>query len=260
MMGIQIVDGRNFSKDIIADQTESILINEEAAKRFGWKDPVGKTIRNLLNETNKTVIGVVSNFHLRSLHHNIMPLYLDYNPAMHGYVSIKIKPDDISKTLHFLRKKWVEITPTQTFDYFFLDEAFDKQYRDDEKLGIILSNFSVLAILIACLGLFGLASFTVEKRTKEIGIRKSLGASVFSIILLLLKEFTKLILLANVIAWPIAYFTMNRWLQNYAYRIEIGLSAFALAGLIVLLIALLTVGYQAMKAARSNPVDALRYE
>jgi putative ABC transport system permease protein len=123
-----------------------------------------------------------------------------------------------------------------------------------------LSNFSVLAILIACLGLFGLASFTVEKRTKEIGIRKALGASVFSIIVLLLKEFTKLILLANVIAWPIAYFTMNRWLQNYAYRIEIGLSAFVLAGLIVLVIALLTAGYQAIKAARANPVDALRYE
>jgi putative ABC transport system permease protein len=189
-----------------------------------------------------------------------MPLYIDYNPAMHGYVSIKIKPHDISKTLHFLRKKWAQITPAKTFDYFFLDEAFDKQYRDDEKLGIILSNFSVLAMLIACLGLFGLASFTVEKRTKEIGIRKALGASVFSIILLLLKEFTKLILLANVIAWPIAYFTMNRWLQNYAYRIEIGLSAFVLAGLIVLLIALLTVGYQATKAARANPVDALRYE
>jgi putative ABC transport system permease protein len=260
MMGIEIVDGRNFSDGKIEDQAESILINEEAARRFGWKDPVGKTIRNLLNETNKTVIGVVSNFHLRSLHHNIMPLYLDYNPAMHGYVSIKIKPDDISKTLDFLRKKWVEITPAQTFDYFFLDEAFDKQYRDDEKLGIILSNFSVLAILIACLGLFGLASFTVEKRTKEIGIRKALGASVFSIILLLLKEFTKLILLANVIAWPIAYFTMNRWLQNYAYRIEIGLSAFVLAGLIVVVIASLTVGYQALKAARANPVDALRYE
>jgi putative ABC transport system permease protein len=260
MTGIQIVDGRNFSDDIIADQAESILINEEAAKRFGWKDPVGKTIRNLLNETNKTVIGVVSNFHLRSLHHNIMPLYLDYNPANLGYVSIKIKPDELSKTLDFLREKWVEITPARTFDYFFLDEAFDQQYRDDEQLGIILSNFSVLAILIACLGLFGLASFTVERRTKEIGIRKALGASVFGITLLLLKEFTKLILLANVVAWPIAYFSMNRWLQNYAYRIEIGLSAFVLAGFIVLLIAFLAVGYQALKAARADPVDALRYE
>ncbi len=260
MMGIKIVDGRNFSNDIIEDQAESILINEEAAGRFGWKDPIGKTIRNLLNETNKTVIGVVANFHLRSLHHNIMPLYIDYNPANLDYVSIKIRPDDISKTLHFLRKKWVEITAAQTFDYFFLDEAFDQQYHDDEKLGVILSNFSVLAILIACLGLFGLTSFTVEKRTKEIGIRKALGASVSNIILLLFKEFTKLILLANVIAWPLAYYAMNRWLQNYAYRIDIGLSVFVLAGLIALAIAILTVGYQASKAARANPVDALRYE
>ena len=260
VMGIQIVEGRNFSRDIIQDQNESILINEEAAKRFGWKNPVGKTIRNLLNETNKTVIGVVSNFHLRSLHHNIMPLYIEYNPASLGYVSIKIKPDEIQKTLHFLKEKWAEITSAQSFDYFFLDEAFDRQYRNDEKLGIILFNFSVLAILIACLGLFGLASFTVEKRTKEIGIRKALGASVFSIILLVLKEFSKLILLANVIAWPIAYFTMNRWLQNYAYRIDMGLSAFVLAGLIVVVIALLAAGYQAIKAAWANPVDALRYE
>jgi ABC-type antimicrobial peptide transport system permease subunit len=260
MMGIQVVDGRNFSDDIIEDQAESILINAEAAKRFGWKDPVGKTIRNLLNETNKTVIGVVSNFHLRSLHHHIMPLYIDYNPASLGYVSIKIKPDELSKTMDYLRKKWVEITPAQTFDYFFLDEAFDRQYRDDEKLGIVMSNFSVLAVVIACLGLFGLASFTVEKRTKEIGIRKALGASAFRLTLLILKDFTRLVLLANILAWPIAYFAMNRWLQNYAYRIDISLSPFVLAGLIVVAIALLTAGYQALKAARANPVDALRYE
>jgi ABC-type antimicrobial peptide transport system permease subunit len=260
VMGIQIVDGRNFSQDIAKDQNESILINEEAARRFGWKDPVGKTIRSLLDETNKTVIGVVSNFHLRSLHHNIMPLYIDYDPASLGYVSIKIKPGEIQKTLNFLREKWEEITSAQSFDYFFLDEAFDRQYRNDEKLGIILFNFSVLAVLIACLGLFGLASFTVEKRTKEIGIRKALGASVFSIILLVLKEFTKLILLANVVAWPIAYFAMNRWLQNYAYRIDIGYSAFVQSGLIVMVIALLAAGYQAIKSARANPVDALRYE
>jgi len=259
-IGIQIVDGKNFSHEIIKDQSESILINEAAAKRFGWKDPVGKTIRNLLNDTNKTVIGVVANFHLRSLHHQIMPLYIDYDPASFRYISIKIMPDHISETLRFLRKKWAEITTAQTFDYFFLDEAFDLQYQDDEKLGIILFNLTILAILIAGLGLFGLASFTAEKRTKEIGIRKALGASTASIILLLLKEFTKWILIANVIAWPIAYFAMNRWLQDFAHRINISLSTFVLAGLIVLVIALLTVSYQAIKAARANPVDALRYE
>lgn len=258
--GIQIVDGRNFSHEIFKDQSESIIINEAAAKRFGWKDPIGKTIRNLPNNTNKTVIGVVANFHLRSLHHQIMPLYIDYDPESFRYISIKIKPDHISETLSFLRKKWAEITPVQTFDYFFLDEAFDLQYRDDEKLGIILFNLTILAILIACLGLFGLASFTAEKRTKEIGIRKVLGASTASIIMLLLKEFTKWIFIANVIAWPIAYFAMSRWLQDFAHRINIGLNAFVLAGLIVLVLALMTVSYRAIKAARANPVDALRYE
>ena len=259
-MGIQIVKGRNFSHEIISDQSESILINEAAARRYEWKNPVGKTIRYLPNDTNKTVIGVVRDYHLRSLHHKIMPLYIDNDPSNFLYISIKIKPDDIAKTLRFLKKKWSEIAPAQTFDYFFLDESFDLQYRADEKLVAIFSNFTFLSIFIACLGLFGLASFTAEQRTKEIGIRKALGASVSGIILLLSKEFTKWILVANIIAWPIAYLAMNRWLQNFAYRINIGIGTFILAALLALVIALLTVGYQAIKAARANPVEALRYE
>jgi putative ABC transport system permease protein len=259
-MGIQIVEGRNFSHEITSDQSESILINEAAAQRYDWKNPVGKTIRYLPNDTNKTVIGVVRDYHLRSLHHKIMPLYIDNESPNFLYLSIKIRPDNISKILRFLRKKWAEIAPAQTFDYFFLDQSFDLQYRADEKLVVIFSNFTFLAIFIACLGLFGLASFTAEKRTKEIGIRKALGASVSGIILLLSKEFTKWILVANIIAWPIAYFAMNRWLQNFAYRISIGLGTFILAGVLALVMALLTVGYQAIKAARANPVDSLRYE
>jgi putative ABC transport system permease protein len=259
-MGIQIVEGRNFSHEITSDQSESILINEAAARRYDWKNPVGKTIRLLLNDTNKTVIGVVRDYHLRSLHHEIMPLYIDNDPSDFLYISTKIKPDDVSKTLRDLRKKWAEIAPDQPFDYFFLDESFDLQYRADEKLGLIFSNFTLLAILVACLGLFGLASFTAEQRTKEIGIRKALGATVSSIVILLIKEFTKWVLLANIIAWPIAYVAMNHWLQNFAYRIKIGLGTFILAGVLALVIALVTVGYQAIKAARANPVEALRYE
>jgi putative ABC transport system permease protein len=259
-MGIQIVDGRNFSHEIISDQSESILINEAAARRYDWKNPVGKTIHLLMNDTNKTVIGVVRDYHLRSLHHEIMPLYIDNDPSNFLYISTKIKPDDVSKTLRDLRKKWAEIAPDQPFDYFFLDESFDLQYRADEKLGLIFSNFTLLAILVACLGLFGLASFTAEQRTKEIGIRKALGATVSSIVILLIKEFTKWVLLANIIAWPIAYVAMNHWLQNFAYRIDIDLGTFILAGVLTLVIALLTVGYQAIKAARANPVEALRYE
>jgi putative ABC transport system permease protein len=265
-MGIQIVDGRNFSHEIISDQSESILINEAAARRYDWKNPVGKTIRFLPNDivlpndTGKTVIGVVRDYHLRSLHHEIMPLYIDNDPSNFLYISTKIKSDDVSKTLGDLRKKWAEIAPDQLFDYFFLDESFDLQYRAEEKLGLIFSNFAMLAILVACLGLFGLASFTAEQRTKEIGIRKALGATVSSIVILLIKEFTKWVLLANIIAWPIAYVAMNHWLQNFAYRIKIGLGTFILAGVLALVIALVTVGYQAIKAARANPVEALRYE
>lgn len=189
-----------------------------------------------------------------------MPLYIDNDPSNFLYISIKIKPDDIAKTLRFLKKKWSEIAPAQTFDYFFLDESFDLQYRADEKLVAIFSNFTFLSIFIACLGLFGLASFTAEQRTKEIGIRKALGATISGIILLLSKEFTKWVLVANIIAWPITYLAMNRWLQNFAYRINIGIGTFILAALLALVIALLTVGYQAIKAARANPVEALRYE
>ncbi len=265
-MGIQIVNGRNFSHEIISDPSESILINEAAARRYDWKNPLGKIIHFLPNDiflpedAGKTVIGVVKDYHVRSLHHEIMPLYIDYDPSNFLYISTKIKPDDVSKILRDLRKKWAKIAPDQSFDYFFLDESFDLQYRAEEKLGLIFSNFTLLAILVACLGLFGLASFTAEQRTKEIGIRKALGATVSSIIVLLIKEFTKWVLLANIIAWPIAYVAMNHWLQNFAYRIKIGLGTFILAGVLALVIALLTVGYQAIKAARANPVEALRYE
>ena len=259
-MGIQIVDGRNFSYEIISDRSESILINEAAARRYDWKNPVGKTIRLLLNDTNKTVIGVVRDYQLRSLHHEIMPLYIDNDPSEFLYISTKIKSDDVSTTLRDLKNKWTEIAPDQPFDFFYLDESFDLQYRSYEKLSLIFSNFTLLAILVACLGLFGLVSFTAEQRTKEIGIRKALGATISSIVILLSKEFTKWVLLANIIAWPIAYVAMSHWLQNFAYRIKIGLGTFILVGVLALVIALLTVGYLAIKAAKANPVEALRYE
>jgi len=176
------------------------------------------------------------------------------------YIALKVNPLTIADTLAFLRKKWKQIDPTQAFDYFFLDEAFGRQYKADEKLSRIFFCFTLLAIFIACLGLFGLVSFTAQKRTKEIGIRKALGASVSEIIWLLSKEFTRWVLLANLIAWPLAYLAMNKWLQNFAYRINIGVGTFALSALLALLIALLTVGFQAIRAARANPVDTLRYE
>ena len=199
---------------------------------------------------------------MESLHHKILPLLIDSEPTRLRFILIKIRPGSLPETLSFLKEKWKEIDPTETFDYWFLDdsESFAWQYHSEQRLSIIFSHFALLAIFLACLGLFGLASFTAEQRTKEIGIRKAMGASISSIVMLLLKEFAKWILIANVIAWPVTYFAMNRWLQNFAYRISISSSAFILAGLIVFVIALLTVSYQAIKAARANPIEALRYE
>jgi putative ABC transport system permease protein len=170
------------------------------------------------------------------------------------YILIKINSGNLPATMELLKKKWTEIIPQLPFDFSFLDETFDRQYKADEKLQAIFSNFGVLAIFISCLGLSG------QQRTKEIGIRKALGASISGIFFLLSKEFTKWVLIANLIAWPVAYFAMNQWLQNFAYRINIELGTFILAGVLALIIALLTVGYQAVKAAKANPVDALRYE
>ncbi len=262
-MGMEIASGRNFLPTISTDPGQAALINETAARRLGWKDAVGKTITSFRSPSpvTKTIIGVVRDFHIESLHKEIGPFFIENNPSdFHRYMLIKIMSGNLPATMKFLRKKWAEIFPQLPFDFSFLDETFDRQYRSDEKIQAIFSNFGVLAIFISCLGLFGLASFTAEQRTKEIGIRKALGASISGIILMLSKEFTKWVLVANIIAWPIAYVAMNQWLQNFAYRINIGLGTFVLAGVLALIIALLTVGYQAVRAARVNPVEALRYE
>jgi putative ABC transport system permease protein len=260
-LDIEIMAGRNFSAEFSSDIKDAILINEAAARHFQWDKPVGRKITFIEDElTTKTVVGVVQDFHLRSLHHTIQPLCLDYRPSLFRYVIVKIKPNRIREVLKFLEKRWEVLQPAFPFEYSFLDEAFDRQYSFEKKLSQIFSYFTFLAIFIACMGLFGLASFTTEQRTKEIGIRKALGASVSGIILLLSKEFTKWVLVANIIAWPIVYLAMNRWLQNFAYRINIGLGTFVLSALLALLIALLTVGYQALRAATANPVEALRYE
>jgi putative ABC transport system permease protein len=262
-IGLEIVAGRNFSSEISADRSKSILINQTAARQFGWNDPIGKSIQELDHwNTTKTIVGVVRDFHIESLHNKISPLLIESEPSRYRFILIKIWPESLPEKLSFIKEKWKEIDPTATFDYWFLDESesFSWHYQSEQRLSKIFSYFALLAIFIACLGLFGLANFTAEQRTKEIGIRKAMGASISSIIMLLLKQFAKWVLIANIIAWPIAYFAMNRWLQNFAYRINIGLSAFILAGLIILVIASLTVSYQAIKAARGNPVDALRYE
>ena len=176
------------------------------------------------------------------------------------FFSIKIRSEDISGTLATLEKTWKQWVPNRPFEYFFLDEDFDKQYRAEERLGLIFSAFSGLAVFIGCLGLLGLISFTAQQRTREIGIRKVLGASVLQLVVLQSKEFVKLVGMANLVAWPVAYVAVNRWLADFAYRIDVGAGVFVLSSVVVLGIVVLTVGYQAWKAAQADPVEALRYE
>ncbi len=262
VLGIQLAAGRNFSKAYGTDSS-GVILNETAAKTFGWGEKaVGHTITNTNNEGNKgtyRVIGVVKDFHFRSLHERISPLImmLGHNS---GTVIVKVKTKDISGLLASLKTQWNQLAADAPFTYSFLDDRFNDTYKSEQKIGLILGIFAGLTIFVACLGLFGLATFTAEQRTKEIGVRKVLGASVGSIVGLLSKDFLKLVAIAIVLASPVAWYTMNRWLQDFAYKIDITWWMFALAGLLSVSIALLTVSFQSIKAALMNPVKSLRSE
>ncbi len=265
-LGIEIAMGRNFSDTMGTDQTEAVIINETAARRFNWTDPIGKRFVNTPDPgqagetTYFTVIGMVEDYHTISLHQKIEPQLILYNTDSLSNISIRIAPDNVSRTVDLIKQAWRKLDPQAGLDYFFLDDAFDSQYRADERMEAITLDFSLLAVLIGCLGLFGMSSFTVERRTKEIGIRKVLGSSVAGIVRLLSKETVLLIVVANAIAWPIAYYAMNIWLQRFAYRTTINLWLFAAAAFLSVLTAFLTVSFQSVRAALSKPADALRYE
>ena len=262
-MGIEMAEGRNFSREFQTDINKAVIINEAAARKFGWEYPIGKTIQDLSTSQQtdeRTVVGVVKDFHFESLHKQISPLFIGYTTHNLNSFAVRIRPENIPDTISFLKEKMKEFYPFRPFEYSFLNDSFDSQYRAEERLGNIFSYFSVLAIFIACLGLFGLASYSTEQRRHEIGIRKVLGASVSGILGLISKEFTKWILVANVIAWPIAYVSLNMWLQGFSYRINITPKIFIFSTLISLMIALLTVSLQVFRAAMANPADALRYE
>ncbi len=265
---IELVEGRNFSWEIMSDKSNRIIANEAAVKLFGLDSAVNQRIDGLPNESGVgQIIGVVKDFHFNSLHSRIDPVFFYWLDWPHNKVSVRIslsRPNaslpEIERTIGYIKEKWEGLCPDYPFAYSFMDESFDRQYKIEERLSEIFISFAVLAIFIACLGLFGITSFMTERRTKEIGVRKVLGATVPEIVFLLSKEFTKWVLIANVIAWPVAYLAMHRWLQNFAYRTAIGAEVFVLSALLALVIALLTVSYQSIKAAVANPVDALRYE
>ncbi len=263
-MGMEIVDGRDFSKDMSTDASEAFIINEAAVRAWQLEKPLETQLEwggpQYGKEKKGKVIGVVKDYQFQSLKDEINPLVIQIEPQDTNVYAIRVRPEAIPETLQFIETKWKEIDPAHPFEYYFMDESFDRLYRSEEKLSQIFSIFSSLAIFIAALGLFGLALFMVEQRTKEIGVRKILGASLGNIFVLISKEFVYLVLIANFVAWPLAYLLMRKWLQNFSYRIDMGIWIFVLAGAIALAIALLTISFQAIKAALADPVKSLRYE
>ncbi|MCJ7579282.1 MAG: ABC transporter permease [Candidatus Aminicenantes bacterium] len=259
--GLKMLEGRYFKKEYPSDST-AVVLNKAAIQALEIQDPLEKRLVLVgLNRKPMTIIGIINDFHMESLHKKIGPMAIILPGQRPGVLlSVRIRPDNLPKTLASLESVWNDFTNKQPFEYVFFDDLFDRLYKAEIQSGKVITTFACLAVFIACLGLFGLASFSTTQRTKEIGIRKVLGASFSGILVLLNKDFVKRVLLANLIAWPLAYSIMNKWLQNFAYRIRISMWMFLASAFIVLFIALFTVSYQTIRAARSEPIDSLRYE
>jgi putative ABC transport system permease protein len=259
---LKLKEGRFFSEEFSTDRSEAIVVNEAAIKAMGLENPIGKKVIRMPGSTyedTRTIIGVVRDFHTESLHGDIRPFMLMLTGTS-SYMCIRVKPDNIPATLGFIQGKVREFVPSDPFEYRFLDDDFDALYRTEQVTGKLTIYVTILAIFVSCLGLTGLAMFTAERRTREIGIRKVLGSSVSAIVLLLSREFARWVLLANLIAWPLAYLVMKRWLENFAYSINLSWQVFLFSGLVALAIALITVIFQSARAALANPVDSLRQE
>jgi putative ABC transport system permease protein len=261
--GMKIIAGRDFSIDFPTDENEAFILNETAVRRLGLKSPedaVGLPIETRAPNLSGRVIGVVADFNYESMHNEIVPMITYIRLGQTNTVSLRIAAGNIQETIAYVQGIWGRFHPGYPVSYTFLDDRLNALYRNEARMMEMFGYFSILAIFIACLGLFGLASYTTEQRTREIGVRKVMGATVSKIIILLSREFAKWVLVANIIAWPIAYFAMNKWLDNFAYRVNIGWTAFVLTAVLTSMIALLTVSYQSIKAAVANPADSLRYE
>jgi putative ABC transport system permease protein len=260
--GLKIIAGRDFSSQFATDTTNSILINRTAAKELGFtpQQAIGKWIKNTVRDNNRrTIIGVIEDFNFLSLKENMDALVI--SPSEDRRVAvIKLKPGNIQAGLTAIKDTYAEVAPIYPFEFSFLDQQFDTTYRNDIRQQTMLSIFSGLAIFIACLGLFGLASFTAAKRTKEIGVRKVLGSSVQNILILISKDLLKPVLLATVIAIPLGYYCMDKWLQSFAYKTPLYWWIFVLAALLTFVIAVVTISFQSLKAALANPIRSLRSE
>jgi putative ABC transport system permease protein len=258
--GLEIVEGRDLSKEFSTDSTEAYLINEAAVIELMLDKPIGTPMRALDGHPIGKIVGVVKDFHYRSLHRKIEPLVLRYDPRNMWCMSVKMNSGNLKDNLTALEKEWKKLAPDYPFSYQFVDETIERQYQAEQNTGVLIGAFALLAIIIACLGLLGLTAFMTEQRKKEIGVRKVLGASVYGIIVLLSKEFSRLVLIAFFIVVPLAWYAMNQWLADFAYQVKISPFSFFAAGLIVLVIAFVSVFYQALKAAVINPSETLRSE
>ncbi len=261
LFGLELVEGRDFSEDIPADAREGLLINETLKNELNWDIAVGKWFD--FHGRESTVIGVVKDFHFHSMHEEVAPLALFIDSGWwfpYQRIYVKVSPGDVQESIAFLRESMAEFSPGYPFEFQFLDEAYDRLYQAEVRLGSLLNAFTLIALVIACSGLLGLAAYTAQQRRKEIGVRKVLGASVPDILILLSRDFTRLVLISFAIAAPLGYFIISRWLEEFAYRIAFGWSTIVVAGLAVLLISWLTMSYQAIRAATVNPVKSIRCE
>ena len=254
----KMIDGRFFSDNLKAE-TNNAIVNEQAAKLLGWSDSNEKFLYDIISGKDFQVIGIVKDFHMESLRENARPIVIRTSESS-NYLAIRIQPGDIPKMLDQVKVQWEKFNSDAPFEYFFLDQSFDAQYKSEDKLSKIIGVFTLVAIAIACLGLFGLVSYTATQKTKEIGIRKVNGATITEILAMLNKDFVKWVTISIVIATPVSWYAMNKWLENFAYKTELSWWIFVLAGLLALGIALLTVSWQSWRAATRNPVEALRYE
>lgn len=265
--GLNLLKGRNFSRDITRDKTASTLINESTAQLLGLEKPLGANIEDQSDGSTYTVVGVVKNFHNESLHEEISPLIIRFaqekpeqNYKKVKYLTVSLKPNTIFSTAAAVENTYGQLIPDQPYQYFFTGDLYRSFYRDEERINKIFMYSASLAIFLSCLGLFGLTAFGVQRRTKEIGIRKVLGASIMNVIVLLMKSYAKWVVLANIIAWPLAYYYISKWLENFAYRTSVGIETFILSALLVLVIAVLTVGFKVLRVSLSNPVESLKHE
>ena len=257
---IELKEGRWFSEERGTDIGSARVVNEALVAELGWTDPIGKSIGFSGDDTLGTVIGVARDFNFNSLHHQVEPLAMSVQDFGYNEASIRMEPTQVEAGIEATRRIWNEIVTDRPFEYTFLDDHLGELYRADQQVSVVVSAITALAILIACLGLFGLAAITTEQRKKEIGIRKALGASVSQLIVLLSVDFARLVVISFLIAAPLTFFAMRSWLAGYAYRIELGIGVFIFAGILTLLIALATVSYRAIKAAFTDPVETLRCE